>query len=340
MGDTDVQKRAVFASERLATAGFTSRPSVVALPTFQLPAPQTEIPRLEIGSTGPMSSANTASSQSSSAVSSYGHGQPGSWPTPRGSVYTYGSSNPSSQSLPSSYASRGTVYRQSSSMPYSSMSSKSPATGNEGLTPSQDDTQVQSTFSTSRSSSRAGNAASAAPGPASLATQGQRPQSAMTSAQSPYGPTSTPRQTTYPSYASPHPSPSHPSPRSVSTTGMAPPQPYRPLPYYSLYRTIPGQQMNGPIMSNLTNPGGDMLLVPGMGVHHGYGQMSPHIYGHGPSQAQQERPFKCDQCPQSFNRNHDLKRHRRIHLAVKPFPCTFCEKSFSRKDALKVCAKY
>merc|ERR1711981_1109667 len=48
-----------------------------------------------------------------------------------------------------------------------------------------------------------------------------------------------------------------------------------------------------------------------------------------------DRPFKCDQCPQSFNRNHDLKRHKRIHLAVKPFPCGHCEKSFSRKDALK-----
>lgn len=47
------------------------------------------------------------------------------------------------------------------------------------------------------------------------------------------------------------------------------------------------------------------------------------------------RPFKCDQCFQSFNRNHDLKRHKRIHLAVKPFPCPSCKKSFSRKDALK-----
>ncbi|PVH67260.1 hypothetical protein DL98DRAFT_444091, partial [Cadophora sp. DSE1049] len=43
------------------------------------------------------------------------------------------------------------------------------------------------------------------------------------------------------------------------------------------------------------------------------------------------RQFKCDQCPQSFNRNHDLKRHKRIHLAVKPFPTGHCEKSFSRK---------
>ncbi|KAG2189351.1 hypothetical protein INT44_004493 [Umbelopsis vinacea] len=48
-----------------------------------------------------------------------------------------------------------------------------------------------------------------------------------------------------------------------------------------------------------------------------------------------ERPFKCDNCPLSFNRNHDLKRHARIHLSVKPFPCNFCDKRFSRKDALK-----
>ncbi|TKA42235.1 hypothetical protein B0A54_07323 [Friedmanniomyces endolithicus] len=61
-----------------------------------------------------------------------------------------------------------------------------------------------------------------------------------------------------------------------------------------------------------------------------------HMYGHSqPANPQNDRPFRCDQCPQSFNRNHDLKRHKRIHLAVKPFPCGHCDKSFSRKDALK-----
>ncbi|KAF4632605.1 hypothetical protein G7Y89_g5516 [Cudoniella acicularis] len=58
-------------------------------------------------------------------------------------------------------------------------------------------------------------------------------------------------------------------------------------------------------------------------------------YSHSNIGQQNDRPFKYDQCPQSFNRNHDLNRHKRIHLAVKPFPCGHYEKNFSRKDALK-----
>lgn len=49
------------------------------------------------------------------------------------------------------------------------------------------------------------------------------------------------------------------------------------------------------------------------------------------------KAFKCDQCMQSFRRNHDLTRHKNIHLVVKPFPCKFRSKRFSRKDALMVC---
>lgn len=103
-------------------------------------------------------------------------------------------------------------------------------------------------------------------------------------------------------------------------------------PQHQPYQPLPG--MGSPIMSNIHQPGGQMSMIPAMGVPQGYNGQP--IYRHNQPQPQSERPFKCDQCVQSFSRNHDLKRHKRIHLAVKPFPCSFCSKSFSRKDALKV----
>jgi hypothetical protein len=51
--------------------------------------------------------------------------------------------------------------------------------------------------------------------------------------------------------------------------------------------------------------------------------------------SQPDRPFRCHQCPQSFNRNHDLIRHERVHES-KAFSCEFCDKSFAREEALKV----
>lgn len=101
-----------------------------------------------------------------------------------------------------------------------------------------------------------------------------------------------------------------------------------------------------PVLTNVNNPGGQVALVGG-GMPHtmmhpsynsGHGAQYTQMYAHHPQQSNppNDRPFRCDQCPQSFNRNHDLKRHKRIHLAVKPFPCGHCDKSFSRKDALKV----
>jgi hypothetical protein len=108
-----------------------------------------------------------------------------------------------------------------------------------------------------------------------------------------------------------------------------------------------GANLAGPIMSNVHSPGGQMAIVGGIphhglpggvmpGFNSGHSAQIQQMYGGPPPAPHNERPFKCDQCPQSFNRNHDLKRHKRIHLAVKPFPCGYCEKSFSRKDALKV----
>ncbi|KAL5606341.1 hypothetical protein BROUX41_002758 [Berkeleyomyces rouxiae] len=87
-----------------------------------------------------------------------------------------------------------------------------------------------------------------------------------------------------------------------------------------------------PLLSNVGTHSGHLSMIPSMPPHLSY--MSSVDYLSHPA-TPPDRPFRCDQCPQAFNRNHDLKRHKRIHLSVKPFPCTFCDKSFSRKDALK-----
>ncbi|KAF2666162.1 hypothetical protein BT63DRAFT_416569 [Microthyrium microscopicum] len=128
---------------------------------------------------------------------------------------------------------------------------------------------------------------------------------------------------------------------SPATTG---PMPSLPAPAVQSPAAMQGRFASyGPVMSNIHNPNGQPMLVGalphGMVANFNSGHAANMQTMYGPptpqSQPQNDRPFKCDQCPQSFNRNHDLKRHKRIHLAVKPFPCGYCEKSFSRKDALK-----
>ncbi|KAL4757244.1 putative C2H2 finger domain protein [Aspergillus foveolatus] len=142
---------------------------------------------------------------------------------------------------------------------------------------------------------------------------------------------------------------SNPPPPPPPPTHLSYPHQRQPWPSYSL------PAMTGPVMSNVHSPGGQMSLMgpPQSGLLPGfnsglvasmqqmYGGHPPHAMhgmgvgvgvGVGPTN---DRPFKCDKCGQSFNRNHDLKRHSRIHLAVKPYPCHSCDKQFSRKDALK-----
>ena len=46
------------------------------------------------------------------------------------------------------------------------------------------------------------------------------------------------------------------------------------------------------------------------------------------------RPFRCNACAASFARNHDLKRHVRLHDR-KAWKCGGCHKIFSRRDAIK-----
>ncbi|KAF9527340.1 hypothetical protein CPB83DRAFT_728263, partial [Crepidotus variabilis] len=46
------------------------------------------------------------------------------------------------------------------------------------------------------------------------------------------------------------------------------------------------------------------------------------------------RPYRCNLCPASFARNHDLKRHVKLH-DQKAWKCQGCNKVFSRRDAIK-----
>jgi len=114
--------------------------------------------------------------------------------------------------------------------------------------------------------------------------------------------------------------------------------PYAQLPPGQL--PLPGQPMPGPqsVYSNVGNPRQPPhVLAPGGGMF--AHQFYPNAYRNGlpasgPGNAP-ERPYRCTKCPQAFSRNHDLKRHLRIHLDVKPYACEGCQKTFSRKDALK-----
>ncbi|KAL8701602.1 MAG: hypothetical protein Q9201_004823 [Fulgogasparrea decipioides] len=168
---------------------------------------------------------------------------------------------------------------------------------------------------------------------------------------------STPQNGQFPAFHNPPPAQQSPlsastpqgsriSPISAQNPGAQQPTPQQGStfvrPYASTYN-LPA--MTGPIMTNVHSPSGQMAMVgmPGHGMPanimpgytSGASAQMQQMYGSHQQTPHNERPFKCDQCPQSFNRNHDLKRHKRIHLAVKPFPCGHCEKSFSRKDALK-----
>ena len=306
---------------------------------------------------------NSGSSQSSQAsIASYN--PQGSWPLPGSSSYTYSSMNTAGQPgmMQPNYnrpvfSPTGPGYQRTSQSPSTTDGMPSQY---DAISPSYSLPMPQGSSSHSNNYSQTSHhqplqghllhsqaPTSHPPTPSSVAPSDNYSRGPPTPSY--IHASSTPQQPTFPSFA-PHPSPSQHSP---TTTGSVPrsitalsshhspmqaPPHYHSRPYGG-YQSLPSV-MGGAVLSNMANPGGQMTLVGG-GLHSmpPYGHPLGHhgMLHHNIQPPQQDRPFKCDECPQSFNRNHDLKRHKKIHLAVKPFPCGHCEKSFSRKDALKVC---
>ncbi|KAI1824339.1 hypothetical protein F4861DRAFT_265908 [Xylaria intraflava] len=331
-----------------------------------------QIPRVSDSISPPSSSLNSSSSHSPhTSVTQYSNAN--GWPMANNSSYTYGSIAPGSQSnIMSSNYNRHIFSSSAPSAPggsgqqgYGGRSSQSPATA-DALPPPYDN--VNHSFLPMSISGGATNHSSFASQPshpqhlqhAILGSQTSQPPTPATSAppdaysRAPPTPgyytasSSTPQQTSFPAFPPPHHSPTPLSPTTTGTPTRAIPAlssqhhaPMGALPAYGNrhYNYSTSVHGLGPVvLSNMGNPGGQMHLMGATNPLNAY--HTGHALGHhsiypGAPHSQQDRPYRCDTCPQSFNRNHDLKRHKRIHLAVKPYPCEYCDKAFSRKDALK-----
>ncbi|KAK5633945.1 hypothetical protein RRF57_009659 [Xylaria bambusicola] len=349
------------------------RPAAGGLPQFHLPPPNTsldpQIPRVSDSISPPSSSLNSSSSHSPHTGITQYSSHP-SWSMSNNSSYTYGSITPGGQS--SVMSSNYNRHLYSPSAPgapggpgqpgYSSRSSQSPAT-TDGLAQAYDSHPFPMSITTGATNHSnfpsqpshnqhlqhaiLGSQTSQPPTPAAAApseSYSRPPQTPSYYA----APSSTTQQNSFPSFPPPHPSPTQLSPsttgaptRAIPALSSQHPGPMGSLPPYANRHygySTPVSSLGPMVLSNMGNPGGQMHLMGApnpLNAYHHTGHGLPHHLYPGAPNSQQDRPYRCDICPQSFNRNHDLKRHKRIHLAVKPYPCEYCDKAFSRKDALK-----
>ncbi|KAJ7045709.1 hypothetical protein C8F04DRAFT_1206539 [Mycena alexandri] len=128
-------------------------------------------------------------------------------------------------------------------------------------------------------------------------------------------------QSSYPQYAQQHASQPQPHSRAYAQPyANSPPSP-----------TVPSR----PRSHSVYMP---QQSAPIMAPHPQYPQQIPlaQSTGYADYPSSPTRPFSCDMCALSFNRQHDLKRHRETHTGDKPYLCNGgCGKTFTRKDALK-----
>ncbi|KAI1187334.1 hypothetical protein F5B17DRAFT_440427 [Nemania serpens] len=332
-----------------------------------------QIPRVSDSISPPSSSLNSSNSHSSHTGIAQYNSQNG-WSVPNTSSYTYGSitSGVQPSAMSSNYSRH--LYSPSApggaggpgQPSYGARSSQPPATA-DGLAPPYDN--VNHPYPMSMTGAATSHSSFATQPPHSQHLQHgilsphttQPPSPALTTSADSYSrapPTasyyaassSTPQQPPFPAFPPPHPSPSQLSSTTAAggptraspslssqhhaSMGTLPPYGNR---HYGYSTAVPN--MGPMVLSNMGNPGGQMHLMgttnPLSHYHHAGHGLPHHSMYAGPPNGQQDRPFTCETCSKSFNRNHDLKRHKRIHLAIKPFPCVYCDKAFSRTDALR-----
>ncbi|KAJ7680510.1 hypothetical protein DFH06DRAFT_1163288 [Mycena polygramma] len=132
-------------------------------------------------------------------------------------------------------------------------------------------------------------------------------------------------------HQNPYPTYTQHSPQSPSHPQQYAQQPYSP------------HSPHSPTVASRPRPRSHSVYVPQrappiMSPHPQYPQQVPlsQPVGYGDYPSSPTRPFSCDLCSLSFNRQHDLKRHRETHTGEKPYLCNGgCGKTFTRKDALK-----
>ncbi|KNE54453.1 hypothetical protein AMAG_00427 [Allomyces macrogynus ATCC 38327] len=108
-----------------------------------------------------------------------------------------------------------------------------------------------------------------------------------------------------------------------------------PHPHPAYYYPPPAPHHHPHAHSHHPAPGGTAPLPLLAYGPNGYVELPPAPAVHDPT-PETAKPFVCTfaPCTARFSRNHDLKRHERIHTGEKKWQCVECGRAFGRRDAL------